>query len=54
MLIHWIWLATRTNLSDRVKANLLQHFRDAEDIYYADADSYSIAEGLTKEGVDSL
>lgn len=54
MLIHWIWLSNRTNLSDRVKANLLQHFRDAEDIYYADAEGCSLAEGLTKEGLESL
>lgn len=54
MLIHWIWLATRTNLSDRVKANLMQHFRDAEDIYYADEEGYSLADGLTQEGLQSL
>lgn len=54
MLIHWIWLATRANVSDRVKANLLQHFRDAEDIFYADPEGYSLAEGLTQEGLQSL
>ncbi len=37
MLIHWIWLANRPGLSDRGRAVLLQHFPDAEDIYYADA-----------------
>ena len=36
MLIHWIWLATRPKLSDRVKVALLQHFRDPEEIYFAD------------------
>lgn len=54
MLIHWIWLATRTHLSDRVKADLVQHFHDAEDIYYADAEGYSIAEGISQEGLLSL
>ena len=36
MLVHWLWLATRVNISDREKAALLQHFQDAEDIYFAD------------------
>lgn len=54
MLIHWIWLSTRNNLSDRVKGNLLQHFRDAEDIYYAEAESYAVADGITAEGLESL
>lgn len=54
MLVHWIWLATRTHLSDRVKATLLQHFRDSEDIFYADADDFSFAEGLSQEGLQSL
>ena len=35
MLIHWIWLATRPNISDREKAALLQHFHDPEGLYYA-------------------
>lgn len=54
MLVHWIWLATRPHVSDRVKADLLQHFRDAEDIFYADTESLSFAEGLSQEGMQSL
>ena len=54
MLIHWIWLATRTNLPDRAKAGLLQHFRDAEDIYYAEAEAYAVADGISAEGLASL
>ena len=54
MLIHWIWFATRTNLSDRTKMNLLQHFRDAEDIYYAESDAYALADGISPEAVASL
>ncbi len=54
MLVHWIWLSTRTNLPDRVKGNLLQHFRDAEDIYYAEPEAFSIADGLTEDGLASL
>ena len=54
MLVHWIWFATRNNLSDRLKANLLEHFRDAEDIYYAEADACRIVEGISPEGFASL
>ena len=36
MLVHWLWLATRPNMSDREKFGLLQHFQDAEDVYFAD------------------
>ena len=35
MLIYWLWLATRPDISDREKSMLLQHFQDAEDIYFA-------------------
>ena len=36
MLIHWIWLASCTGLSEREKFALLQHYQDPEDIFYAD------------------
>ena len=51
MLIHWIWLATRPGLSDRGRAVMLQQFRDAEDIYYADADAFR---EMDQEAVQSL
>ncbi len=54
MLLHWIWFATRPNLSDRVKANLLQHFRDAEDIFYADPEMFQTIEGMSPEAAESL
>ncbi len=54
MLIHWIWLAHRPGVSDRMKGNLLQHFRDPEDIYFADGEAYRHIEGLTAEAVQSL
>lgn len=54
MLTHWIWLAHRPGVSDRMKAILLEHFCDPEDVYYADADALrSIAE-LTQEARASL
>ncbi len=41
MLIHWLWLATRPDLPDRVKAALLEQFRDAEDLYFAAPENFS-------------
>ena len=54
MLIHWIWLAHRPGLKDHMKAELLRHFSDPEDIYFADEDGFSHIEGLTKEMYQSL
>ena len=54
MLVHWIWLAHRPGVSDRMKAELLRHFSDPEDIYFADADAFSHIEGLTEESVRAL
>ena len=36
MLIHWVWLAQRPKVPDRVKRELLERMEDAEDIYHAD------------------
>jgi len=54
MLTHWIWLAHRPGVNDRVKLALLQHFRDPEDIYFADSDAFDHIEGLTVEVRDAL
>ena len=54
MLTHWIWLAHRPGVNDRVKLALLQHFRDPEDIYFADSDAFDHVEGLTVEVRDAL
>ncbi len=54
MLVHWIWLAHRPGINDRVKAELLRHFSDPEDIYFADKDAFSHIEGLTQEQYRSL
>lgn len=54
MLIHWIWLATRPHMTDRTKAMLLRHFRDPEDIFFADKESFSHIEGMTREGAEAL
>ena len=54
MLIHWIWLATRPDLSDRQKLAVLEAFRDPEEIFYAEQNSYSNVEGLTQAGMEAL
>lgn len=54
MLIHWIWLAHRPGLNDRMKVELLQHFRDPEDIFFADSEAFDHIEGMTAEAAESL
>lgn len=54
MLIHWIWLATRQGLNDRMKVAVLQHFQDPEDAFYADTGAFRQIEGLTEENVTAL
>ena len=54
MLAHWIWLAHRPNVPDRMKAELLRHFQEPEDIFYADAGAFVHIEGLTEEAAKSL
>ena len=54
MLVHWIWLSTRTHISDRLKVELVRRFQDPEAIYFADADSFSQVEGLSAEGMSAL
>lgn len=54
MLVHWIWLATRPDVNDRVKVELLRHFQDPEAVFFADSESYLPVEGLTPEGKKAL
>lgn len=54
MLIHWIWLATRPDLNDRDKVQVLSYFRDAEDVFYADAEALQCVDGLTDKGLKAL
>ena len=53
MLIHWIWLATRP-MHDREKLAVLEHFRDPEDIFFAQADHYAQVPSLSEDAVDAL
>ena len=54
MLIHWIWLATRHNITERAKQALLDGFHDPEEVYFADQSAYRSVEGLTPEGMEAL
>ena len=54
MLLHWIWLSTRPGLNDRIKAEVLRHFQDPEDAYYADPAAYAMVEGMTEEVSQAL
>ena len=54
MLKHWIWLAHRPGVSDRLKTALLEHFSDPEEIYYADSGAFDHVEGLSPEAKASL
>lgn len=54
MRIHWIWLATRPDLSDRKKRTVLEVFPDPEDAYLADEKAFAAVDGLTAEELASL
>ena len=54
MLLHWIWLAHRPGLTDRTKVQLLQHFSDPEDIFFASKDAFDHIEDITEEAKASL
>lgn len=54
MLIHWIWLATRPGMNDRLKMAVLECFGDPEDVFYASADTYKNVEGMTEEAGQAL
>ena len=54
MLLYWIWFAQMTKVSAHMKQVLLQHFRDPEDIYYADEPAFSQISGLTEDGITAL
>lgn len=53
MLIHWIWLAQRAGVSDRMRLALLERCGDAEDIYHAGQEALAV-EGLSEQGMASL
>ena len=52
MRVHWIWLAHRPGVSDRMKQILLEAFSDPEDVYCCD--SFAHIEGLSEAAVEGL
>ncbi len=54
MLLYWIWFAQMSKISAHMKQKLLQHFRDPEDIYYAEEPAFAQISGLTEEGIADL
>lgn len=54
MLVHWIWLATRQGINDREKLRLFEHFRDAEEVYYAPEAQLTGLEWLEEKGRSAL
>lgn len=54
MLVHWIWLAECKGLGDRGKLRLLEHFRDAEELYYAPESQLSQLEWLEQKEIAAL
>lgn len=54
MLIHWLWFATRPNLSDRKKSYLLEVFTDAEEVYWAGQKELSEVEDIRHNERNSL
>ena len=54
MLIHWLWYATLPGISDKEKIELLQHFQDPEDLFFAEESTLAQIENLTPEGIQIL
>ena len=54
MLVHWIWLAHRPAVNDRLKAALLEHFRDPEAVFFADEKALNPVPGLTPAAREAL
>ena len=54
MLIHWIWLATRPDMSDRQKKLVLDAFGDPEDVFCAEEEALLQIEGIHREAIASL
>ena len=54
MIVHWIWLATRQNIPDWQKVELVRHFQDPENVFFADPVGYRALENLSEEAVAAL
>lgn len=54
MLIHWLWYATLPGIPEKEKIELLQHFQDPEDLFFAEESTLAQIENLTEEGIQIL
>ena len=54
MLVHWIWFAHRPGLRDWEKAQLLRHFSDPEELFYADDGVLDALGDLSDEAKEGL
>ena len=54
MLIHWIWLSRLPQVTVQQKLSLLQRFRDPEDIYRAEEESFANVMGMTEKALEGL
>ena len=54
MLVHWIWLATRPDISDKLKREVLTYFSDPEDVFYADAQALAACPEMTEQAAGAL
>lgn len=56
MLLYWLWLAQCNEVKDGVKAALVRHFEDPEQLFYADRQQIAEAciEGLTPDQTEVL
>ena len=54
MLVHWIWLATRSGMGDSLKRTIADSFPDAEDAYYAAEEDLATLVGMTSGAMEAL
>lgn len=54
MLLYWIWFAQMGKVSAHMKQMLLEHFRDPEDIFYADEPAIRQIPGITEDQIAAL
>jgi DNA processing protein len=54
MLLYWIWFAHLPGLPLWAKKELLQHFRDPEELYFANREQLPSLEGITEDHVKAL
>lgn len=54
MLVHWLWLAERPYVGNRLKVELLTAFSDPERIYAAQKEAFFGIDGMNRRAADAL